>query len=250
MTEYAVVFAGGKATEPLAAVFKVRYKGEIVFDGERLVDRALRTVREAGGFERIFAVLPDELREPPLSVEVTVIPARAKLMDNFMAAMESTREADLTYLVGCDAPRTTAEMVNSIRRAVRGDPGKDIYYPVVEKRTIEAKYPGARRTYVTLKEGSFTGGNIIVVNGRRAMAAQSRIQSAVALRKKPLALVAKMGARFIWKALTGRLSLAEAVARVEALSGLRGMVVVCPCPEIAMDIDEPGDYDDLARAPR
>jgi hypothetical protein len=114
--------------------------------------------------------------------------------------------------------------------------------------TIEAKYPGARRTYVKLKEGKFTGGNVIVVNPRRINSAREKIQEAVALRKKPLAMAAKMGWAFLWKAVTGQLSLAEAIERVEALTGIKGKVIISPYPEVAMDIDEPGDYEDLARA--
>jgi hypothetical protein len=247
MTEYAVLFAGGEATDSLARVFKVRYKADIVFEGERLVDRALRVIHETGGFARVFAVIPEGLRSPvPGNVEV--IPARASLMDNFAGVIEKTQDADLAYLVGCDAPRLTAEMLSFIRRAVQDDPDKDVYYPIVEKMTIEAKYPGARRTYVKLKEGKFTGGNVIVVNPRRVNSAREKIQQAVALRKKPLAMAAKMGWAFLWKAVTGQLSLAEAIERVEALTGIKGKVILSPYPEVAMDIDEPGDYDDLARA--
>ncbi|MHA2620369.1 MAG: nucleotidyltransferase family protein [bacterium JZ-2024 1] len=246
MTEYGAVFAGGRASESLAKAFKVRWKAEIVFEGDRLVDRALHIVRQAGGFSRIFVVLPSDVALTDGLEDCHIVPSRDRLMENFLAVMEEANEVDLVYMVACDAPRITPEMLNRVRSEIHKDPGKDIYYTVVEKKRIEAKYPGARRTYVRLREGVFTGGNVIAVNPRRILVARERIEEAVALRKKPLALAGKIGALFLLKALSGRLSLEEAVARVEAISGLKGKVIVSRDPEIAMDIDEPVDYSDLA----
>jgi hypothetical protein len=37
----------------------------------------------------------------------------------------------------------------------------DIGYPIIEKSLNDIKYPGARRTYVKMRDGTYTGGNII-----------------------------------------------------------------------------------------
>ena len=40
----------------------------------------------------------------------------------------------------------------------------DAYYPVIPEADCVKAFPGAERTYVTLPEGRFTGGNMMLLN--------------------------------------------------------------------------------------
>ena len=40
----------------------------------------------------------------------------------------------------------------------------DVYYSFVPKEINESKYPGVQRTYVKLYEGTFTGGNLVLLS--------------------------------------------------------------------------------------
>jgi hypothetical protein len=104
-----------------------------------------------------------------------------------------------------------------------------------------------KRTYVHLKEGTFTGGNLVVIDPAILVKHHLMIQRAVAMRKKPGQLARLLGVRLLIKFLLRTLSIHEIEARVAKMLGFKGAAIICPYPEVGIDVDKPSDLDLVIR---
>ncbi|HHP50799.1 MAG TPA: hypothetical protein ENM97_02775 [Moorella mulderi] len=148
-------------------------------------------------------------------------------------------EGDLPWilLVTGDIPFLTPEGVRDFLERCREREG-EVYYPIIERERVEACFPGARRTYVPLKEGVFTGGNILLIKRDVFLRHFPWVQKLVALRKKPFGLAQLLGWEILSKFLLHRLSIGDIEKRVEQLTGIKGVAVITPYAEIGMDVDK------------
>ena len=167
-------------------------------------------------------------------------------METIQIGMAALGHRDKVLVATADIPLLTAEAVNDFLAQCSGADA-DFYYPIISKEMNERRFPATRRTYVRLREGTFTGGNIFLVNPdivTRSLAVANRI---IENRKRPLTLCGILGWGFVLNFLTGRLRLREVEQRVSELLKLRGAVVHSPYPELGIDVDKPSDLE-LVRA--
>ena len=115
--------------------------------------------------------------------------------------------------------------------------------PLLKRSINEGKYPGAERTYVHLKEGEFTGGNIVLLKPEIVEPRVGLAEQLIDLRKKPLSLCRFIGMGFVLKYLCGRLTVEEAAERFSRLLDIKALAVNCMYPEIGMDVDKPSDLE-------
>ncbi|HZK12212.1 MAG TPA: hypothetical protein VFD10_07690, partial [Atribacterota bacterium] len=96
-----------------------------------------------------------------------------------------------------------------------------------------------RRVYATFVEGTFTGGNIILINPRIIVDCAETINDFIYFRKHPLKITRILGARITAKYLRKYLSIQDLEKKIpELLGGYKGKAILSP-PEIALDIDKP-----------
>jgi len=147
----------------------------------------------------------------------------------------------LILISTCDAPLITEKHIDYFIKECYGRPGFDIYYPIIDKEVYQQYYPSSdlRRVYATLVEGTFTGGNILLINPRIIIDCADIINDFIYFRKHPLKIARILGARITAKYLRKYLSIQDLEKRVpELLGGYKGKAILSP-PEIALDIDKP-----------
>jgi hypothetical protein len=137
-----------------------------------------------------------------------------------------------------DIPHLTPE---AVRFVLERAPEAALVYPIVPKEAVEARFPGNRRTYARLKEGTFTGGNLLLLDKALFFQALPLARRVVALRKRPLALARLIGLDILLKLLLGRLSLPELEARARRILGVEARALVTPHPEVGVDVDKEED---------
>jgi hypothetical protein len=146
----------------------------------------------------------------------------------------------------CDVPLITAEAVDHfIEESLHS--GADIAYPIVTKEVCEARFPMGKRTYAKLVDGTFTGGNMVVLSRHFLENSMGLTQAAFAGRKSPLKLARLFGVGFILKFLLHRLSTADAVARASHVLQCRAAAIVSPYAEMAFDVDKVSDLEEVER---
>lgn len=175
--------------------------------------------------------------------------AGIKLVANGATAVESflkafqlvSPETQQVLLVTGDIPLLTTEAVEHFL-CTCGTMEGDLFYSIVSREVNEEKYPGVKRTYVHLKEGVFTGGNLILLNPAIVAQCIKEAEELVRLRKKPLSLASYVGWKLMLTYVLRRLSLKDIEKGVSnLLGGIKGVGVISPYPEIGIDVDKPSD---------
>ena len=241
----AVVLAGHspKEADPLAPYTLGRPKGLIPLAGRPMLEYVVEALAASRYIERTYVVgLPAE-HQVPLSVPVTYVPPHGDLIANAEAGIRRAF-ADGPHLLGvlvssADIPLLTPAMVDRFaEECLRTD--HDLYYGVVERSAMERRFPASRRPYVRLADGEFAGGDLFLVRPGAATMDKELWRRLSAARKNPIRQARMLGG--IWplaRLLLGRMTLAEGEQRASRALGIRGRAVVCPFPEVGMDVDKP-----------
>lgn len=242
----AIVLCGAPNTGALRESDPAPNEALIPIAGRPMVQFVIDGLRESGRVGRILLVAPPGVLEPHLHGEdLEFVPARGHMVDNVLAAVERLPLDEKVLIASCDIPLINGQIVSGwIDLCARRE--ADLYYPVVERSVADDRFPGVRRTYVTLKEGTFTGGNLFLANPAMVAPCAPRVRRFMDYRKSPIKLAGLLGWTFIFRLLTKSLRLLELEAKVSQVWGLHGAVVVCPYPEVGIDVDKPSDLQ-LAR---
>jgi hypothetical protein len=115
---------------------------------------------------------------------------------------------------------------------------------VVEEKTMEARFPQSKRTYIPFKGGRYTGGDIFLFDMNAAN--ENNIELGKALtgsRKNYLAQARMIGFGFIIRMLLRMMTVHEAARRASAKVNLDGRAVDTRFAELGMDLDKPHQYE-------
>jgi len=205
----------------------------------------LRQSKEVG---RIVIVAPPGELEPHVRGEgLEFVPSTGDIVDNIVRATRILPQDEQVLIATSDIPLITGEIVDGLIALCRRTEA-DVYYPIVERSIGERKYPHVKRTYVSLREGVFTGGNLFLLNPRIVEKAAPRARKFLQYRKNPIKLASLLGFSFVVRYLLFKnLRLQEVERKASEVLDVRGAVVICPWPEVGIDVDKPSDLQ-LARA--
>ncbi|MCG8401933.1 MAG: nucleotidyltransferase family protein [Firmicutes bacterium] len=237
----AVVLAGQRNDGAFQAVSDAPNEALIEIGGRTMLDYVLSALQGAGRVDRIVVVGTPEV-EAALPAGVEYQAAGDEIIDNVLHGLGKLASDRLVMVVTSDIPLLTPVAVDDLAARCAAQPA-DIYYPAIPRAAAERGYPGVERTYVKLREGTFTGGNIFVVNPRVAPDLAARLKAFVDARKSPAKMAGLLGPGFAIKLMLGALSTAELEAKVAGMFGVRGAVVFTEYAEIGVDVDKLTDLE-------
>jgi GTP:adenosylcobinamide-phosphate guanylyltransferase len=229
----AVVLAGGAADPRLAP--DLPNKAFLALGGRPVVARVVDALRACVAVDRIVAVGPPDALAAVLGGGVDVVAERGGMLDNIAAAIERLGDATHIMPVASDLPLLDAATLADFLGRCGDD--ADFFYPIVPRAVMEARFPGARKTFVTVTDGTFCGGSILLFRTAVVDRVRPFMEQVVAARKKPWLLAQLFGWATVMKFASGRLSIEEMQARAEAITGFRARAVVIERPELALDVD-------------
>jgi hypothetical protein len=125
--------------------------------------------------------------------------------------------------------------------------GLDFIYPIIDKKLNDEKYPEVKRTYVKIKEGTFTGGNIIYMNPKIVGKVTNKAELLIKYRKKPFKMGQVLGFMFLIKLLFGKVSIPSARKKVDKMFGIKADALLTQYPEIGNDVDKPSDLEFVSK---
>jgi 2-phospho-L-lactate guanylyltransferase (CobY/MobA/RfbA family) len=135
-----------------------------------------------------------------------------------------------------------------VRELLEGTPASaDVALLAVRRSDVEAAMPGARRTWLRFADGEWKTCNLFHIahaNGRAAIETWRQVE---ADRKRPWRIAARLGLGTLWSYLRGKLTLADAVARLGERIGISASIVVTRQGLAAFDIDKAEDLADVRR---
>lgn len=243
----AVVLAGAKNDGPLRACSSVDSEALITIGEKTMVEYVVDALDGSSYVKKIMVVGPrSELNELFYRDSVEIVDAGASIVENVKLGLERVSEPEWVLVVGSDIPLLTVEGVDDFLKKCDVK-AADFFYPVVKKSIVEKKFGDSKRTYVKLRDGIFTGGNMFLVRAQVVEACIAKGQEFIELRKNPVALCRAVGLGFLFKFVTGAMSVAEAERTVSEFLGVRGKAVISDYPEVGVDVDKPEDYQIINR---
>ena len=247
-----VVLGGGDPGDPFAAAHGVTVKPLVPVAGLPMALYVLRALRECPEVGQVAYVGP----VPPggaslVDLEVTDHGSLIGNLEVGVAALQRPAGGQehpgphrvtphRIMVVTADIPMLTAPMLSEVLRAA---PDAGLVYPVVRRENCEAAYPGVKRTYARLKDGTFTGGNLFLLDASLVGQFLPRLREVLAARKQPLKLAALIGPVTLIRLLTGQLRIRQLQERVSSILGMRAEALITTHAAIGTDIDKEADLE-------
>jgi CTP:molybdopterin cytidylyltransferase MocA len=251
----AIVTAGGipQPDEPLYPYTQGISKAMLDIQGKPMVQWVLDALCEADSIEHIVIVGLSEDSGLKCNKIGGYLPNQGGMIGNIKAGVarivEINPKSEFVLIASSDIPTITAEMVNwVVNKAL--ETNDDVYYNVITRQVMEARFPGSNRTYTHLREGDVCGSDMNVI--RSSLSGNDELwQKIVASRKNVLRQAALIGYGTLILMLLRQLDMDSAVKRVAKKLNITGRAIVSPYAEIGMDVDKPHQLEivraDLAR---
>lgn len=240
MTPAALILAGSRGgADPVAAYAGVSDKALIPIAGATMLERVVAALR-AAGVERIaVSANAPAVRAEALRLGATPIDA---------AAGPSGSTLDGLRALGAPLLVTTADHALLrpawVRDFLADAPADaDVAALLAHRDTIARDAPPTRRTYLRFADGGWSGCNLFLCRTAEAEAAIRLWMTVERDRKRPWRIVRRLGITTLLRYVSGRLTLAQAVARLGAMAGVRAAAVPARCGLAAVDVDKPADLD-------
>lgn len=238
----AVVLGGGDPGDAFASAHGVAVKPLMPIHGVPMAIYVLRALRESGRIQRVAYVGPTTPEiEALIDVRVT---DHGALLRNLEAGVEALTQSGLianerVLVVTADIPLLRAEQLRDVLDSAPTDAG--FVYPVVRREDCERAYPGVKRTFVKVKDGTFTGGNLFILDPRLIKKFLPRLREVLAARKAPLKLARIIGWSTLFKLLSGKLTVTGLEEKITAIVGVPARALVTPHAAIGTDVDKETD---------
>jgi len=245
----AVILAGGAARPEMAQAFGVTNKALIRVGGKTLLDTVAGALRESRVVGDIIVI-----GDVPTPSGARAVADAGSFIANLMTGLEACGSASHAIVSTSDMPFLSADTVAHFTgAAMRKD--ADLVYPIVDVAQCMLAYPGMRRTSIPVREGRFTGGNMVLARPSILLGARATIERAYAARKSPVRLALMLGLGVTLAVglsimlRRGFVTLGQLEGAASRLIGARARALVMDDPAIATDVDKPGDIEGLRLPP-
>ena len=205
----AIVLAAGGKADQLALAEGVADKAMLPVGGRPMIDWVLDALAAAQLVGEVTLVANEG---SPLNDHVAgrvrvAHPQGPSFLDSIEAGM--TGYADRPRVLVCtgDIPLATGEDIDEFLGRCELQPSAELCYSMIRADVCEKQLPGGRRTTVRLREGVFTGGNIVTMSPAFLAREKQRFAEVFALRKSPLKLCRLLGWGFVIRLVFGRAAL-------------------------------------------
>lgn len=244
-----LVLAGRRGgPDPVAAASGFSHKALVPVAGVPMLVRVVNALREACGpvALRICTDDPALLQATPDLAALAsrgaleVVPSAASPAASVQAFLEREPAGGPLLVTTADHALLTADMIRYfVREASSCDAA--LVAAVVEAPVFRHRFPGARRTFIRLRDGALTGANLFWFGSAEALAAADFWRRIEGVRKRPWRMAAAFGPLALLRFLLGLLDRPSALARISRAMGVTVAAVAMPFPECAVDVDTPDD---------
>ena len=238
----AVVLGGGDPGDAFAAAHGVNVKPLIPIHGQPMAIYVLNALKNSGQVARIAYVGPTT---PAIDALIDIrITDNGTLLSNLEAGVEALSQAGLhpnerVLVVTADIPMLTSSQVEDVLKTAPRDAG--LIYPVVRREDCEQTYPGVKRTYATVKDGTFTGGNLFILDPALIEQFLPKLRELLAARKAPLKMAGIIGPGILIDFITRRLTVKKLEDKISQLLSVPARAMITHHAAIGIDVDKDAD---------
>ncbi len=236
----AILLAGLPASSELKEL-GVGHVFLLTIGGRTLLELTCRALIEGGQCTTIFVRAPEDIPLPDLPEVKRLMPSD-NLVHDLMCCAKDQLTSKHIFLGAADCPLITAEAIAGLHDFTKDADCKYVF-PIVPQSAIEQRFPNMKRTYLSLTDGKFSGGNFLTFDRVWMLKQEDHIRYMFNNRKNVLALVARFGLVFLFKILTKTASIEYLERHVGGVVGGTIKAVQLPFAEIASDLDKLSDLE-------
>jgi len=242
----AIVLAGGKNSPEMLAATGVENRALVeLAPGRTMLNYIVDALSGAECVRSIHVV-----GDVPAMDCVSVVAPGQTMLDNILIGIDATRPApgERILVVTSDIPFLTSEAVDDFLRKALSVPA-DFSYPIVPMDAYNREFAGMKRTTLKLRDGHFTGGNLVMLSPGTLTNNRELIMQTYAARKDVLALGRMLGWSLLFRVVVSQLafpnllSIAQLELGIARLLGPGSVVkaVITQHASIGTDVDKPDD---------
>jgi GTP:adenosylcobinamide-phosphate guanylyltransferase len=248
----AIVTAGGtpQPGDPLYPFTQGQCKALLDVAGKPMIQWILDALEGASKVENVTVIgLP---ADAPVhcAKPVYFLPNQAGMIENIRLGVGKLSQVhpggEHMLLVSSDIPAITPAIVDWMVETVE-ESDHDIYYSVIPREVIEARFPGSKRSYVKLRGYEVCGGDLNAIRGEIINRDPEIWHRIIDARKSAVKQAALIGFDTLVLMLLRRITIAQAEKKVGQRLGLKGRAILAPYAEMGMDIDKPVQLDMVRR---
>jgi len=242
----AIVIAGGipQPEQPLYEYTQGQAKAMLDMAGKPMVQWVLDALSDAKRVDNVIIIGLDDADSVTCAKPTYHIPNQGRMLANIQAGIDKMRElnpeSEYVLSASADIPAVTGEMIDWLSDTAL-ETRHDIFYGVVKKETMEARYPNSKRTFTKLKDMEVCGADLHIAHHTMTTDPEhlAKWEVLIGQRKSPVKQAATVGFLTLILLLLGRLSLEDAVKRATKKLNFTGRAIIWPYAEAAMDVDKP-----------
>lgn len=241
----ALVLAGRRSGEidPLASVDNVPHKALLVAGGKPLIRRVVEALASSKRIASIRIAAPEDVRGVIGAAldglgDWHFVDAEGSPAKTVLASIEGLAGDRGLLVTTCDHALLSADMIRAfLKEAQAGDAAA----ACVDRKVYEVRFPGSRRTFIRLKDLSFSGANLFWFAGARAKGIADFWRRLEAKRKNPAAMAREIGVLTALAYLTGQMTRKGLERTIQRRTKVNVRLVPLPTAEAAIDVDKPED---------
>jgi molybdopterin-guanine dinucleotide biosynthesis protein A len=243
----AIILAGGENNPDFKGIAPFDNEALILIGNHPMVYYVYKALRESPLVRKIVISGPvDALKaQLPFDEQLFFVAGGSKAIDSFANAANFLSQEGISpkiLISPADIPFITSAAVDDFITQCQAYPA-DFYYPIVARESNEKKFPGVKRTYVNLKEGVFTGGNLFLLSATvidKCLYIGGQLEQR---RKAPLEMAKLFGFKLVLAYLFKQLSIPQAEKRFFEVVGIKGKGIVSAYAEVGVDVDKSSDLE-------
>jgi GTP:adenosylcobinamide-phosphate guanylyltransferase len=237
-----ILLAGDRPGDPLAEIAPKKRKALLPLRGRPMLLYVLETLNASPAVGEIV-VVANAVAAIEANADITSFTRKrpVRFLEGAGGPAASVLKACETLagpvlVATADNPLLTSATLDDFCTRAAADPG-NVVVGLAREKDIRKHFPKARRAVLKLRGGGVSGCNLFAGSAEALSQAAQGWVDVESKRKRPLAFIAHFGAGTLLRALTGMLSLANALDAVSRTLGVRAGAVMLDDPVAAMDVD-------------
>jgi CTP:molybdopterin cytidylyltransferase MocA len=256
----AVILAGGMNDIQLYDGYVPGYKALLPLGDRPAIGYTLDALRAAPAVRRIAVVGPaNDLRHALATLdsgELELVAGGETIMESIFNGLKHFAASPMVMIVTADLPLLTTEAIADFLAgcaAVELNYAENMFLAVVPERCFTGPYAAVPKAFNHFKDISICHGNLFLADPRLLgnTHATRRMNALYHARKNPissaLAVGLHVGLSYVLGVHMWHLLTLEHMAQIASRRFELGLIpVILQHPEVAVDVDEPADYDFVA----
>ncbi len=236
----ALILAGGEKEH---IGLDINVKALIKINEKPMVEYVIHALKKCEAVDKVGIVGSYENLNHTIGTQVDyVIEGEGSIIQNVVKGVKHMGKNYPLLICTSDIPMLTDEAIRDfINRSL--DTSAELCYPIVEKELNEKKYPGIERTYITIKEGTFTGGNIFLIKPQIIEQSSKKAEELIAQRKNVVKMARILGLRILYLLSIKKLTIAQIEQKVSSIFNISAKAIISKYPELANDVDKASDLE-------